>query len=210
MAIKGYWKFEGNSNDYSENGNNGTDTDITYSNSAGVLGQGAGFNGTSSKITASVTGLPTKTAAISIMVWVNLRSQANKKIANRWAYPNSSNSFSWLLDDSTWRTMYGNNEIYASFGTLPLNKKILLTGTWDGTNVNANCKTYVNAVFKNSGSNYMFGTTTEASKLTIGAGNTGASYDGFVDGNIDELKIFSHALNVATIKNEYARVKGFF
>jgi len=43
MAIKGYWRLNGNSNDASGNGNNGTDTNITYSQANGVLNGGAGF-----------------------------------------------------------------------------------------------------------------------------------------------------------------------
>lgn len=45
-----YYKFSGNSND-SANSNNGTDTDISYV--TGKYGQGADFNGTTSKITVA-------------------------------------------------------------------------------------------------------------------------------------------------------------
>jgi hypothetical protein len=47
---KGLWHLNGNSTDSSGNGNNGTDTAITYSLANGKFGQGAGFNGSSSKI----------------------------------------------------------------------------------------------------------------------------------------------------------------
>lgn len=47
---KGLWHLNGNSNDSSGNGKNGTDTNITYSLANGKFGQGAGFNGSSSKI----------------------------------------------------------------------------------------------------------------------------------------------------------------
>jgi len=50
---KGLWHFEGNSNDSSGNTNNGTDTDITYGLAYGKFGQGALFNGASSKIALS-------------------------------------------------------------------------------------------------------------------------------------------------------------
>ena len=42
--------LNGNSNDSSGNANNGSDTNITYSLANGKLGQGAGFNGSSSLI----------------------------------------------------------------------------------------------------------------------------------------------------------------
>lgn len=44
-----YWSLEANSND-SVGSNNGTDTSITYSSGNGKVGNGAGFNGTTSKI----------------------------------------------------------------------------------------------------------------------------------------------------------------
>ncbi len=47
--------LNGNSTDSSGNGNNGTDTAITYGDAYGKFGQGALFNGTSSKITIPAT-----------------------------------------------------------------------------------------------------------------------------------------------------------
>ncbi len=47
-----YYKFQGNSND-EQGSHNGTDTDITYSTGNGRFNQGAGFNGSTSKIQVS-------------------------------------------------------------------------------------------------------------------------------------------------------------
>lgn len=49
-TLSTYQRFEGNSNDSSGEGNNGTDTNITYGTAYGKYGQGALFNGTTSKI----------------------------------------------------------------------------------------------------------------------------------------------------------------
>ena len=46
----GLWHLNGSSADNSGNGNNGTDTAITYGAAYGKFGQGARFNGSSSKI----------------------------------------------------------------------------------------------------------------------------------------------------------------
>ena len=60
--------LNGNSTDSSGNGNNGTDTAITYS--AGKFGQGAGFNGTTSQIIFNpITALQVQ--AFTINAWVN-------------------------------------------------------------------------------------------------------------------------------------------
>src|SRR5690606_35078959 len=47
-ALVAYWKYNGNSNDSSGNGHNGTDTSMTYG--AGQVGDCAIFNGSTSKI----------------------------------------------------------------------------------------------------------------------------------------------------------------
>ena len=66
--------LNGNSTDYSGNNNHGTDTAITYSTANGKFGQGAGFNGSSSKIVvpnASINGLKI-TGAQTWCAWVQL------------------------------------------------------------------------------------------------------------------------------------------
>lgn len=75
--IDGYWKFEGNSND-SVGSNNGSDTTITYSTGNGKIGQGAGFNGSSSLIKkTSPTGLPSGSSDISVCGWARLANTTN-------------------------------------------------------------------------------------------------------------------------------------
>ena len=54
--IVAYYKLDGNSND-SVGTNNGTDTAITYSVANGKINQGAGYNGSTSKITISNTSV---------------------------------------------------------------------------------------------------------------------------------------------------------
>ena len=63
-----YWAFEGSSLD-SIGGASGTDTAIVYSSDAGVVGQGAVFDGASSKIQTLIAG-PTGATPRSISIWV--------------------------------------------------------------------------------------------------------------------------------------------
>lgn len=67
------YHFEGNANDSSGNSNYGTSTSITYSLANGKLGQGAGFNGTTSKIVvadaASIQDI--FAAGGTFMAWIN-------------------------------------------------------------------------------------------------------------------------------------------
>lgn len=66
----GYWKLNGNSNDSSTSANNGTDTSITYSTANSVFGQGAGFNGTTSKINLGNVGI-SGSSTITVSAWIN-------------------------------------------------------------------------------------------------------------------------------------------
>ena len=70
---KSVYHFNGNSNDSTSNQNNGTDTSVTYGASYAKLngGQGANFNGTSSKITRTYANIGT---TISVDTWFNLAS----------------------------------------------------------------------------------------------------------------------------------------
>ncbi len=71
-SIKSYWRLEGNSND-AKASNNGTDTSITYNSGNGKFSQGAGFNGTSSKIAINAARVGANTA-YSIVGWFKTTS----------------------------------------------------------------------------------------------------------------------------------------
>lgn len=49
-GIYAYWKFDSSNSNDSVGSNNGTDTSITYSSGNGKINNGAGFNGSTSKI----------------------------------------------------------------------------------------------------------------------------------------------------------------
>lgn len=73
---KGLWHLNGSSVDSSGNGNNGTDTAITYSQANGKFGQGAGFNGSSSVINVGNAGL-NLTGDFTIAGWMYITSSSN-------------------------------------------------------------------------------------------------------------------------------------
>src|SRR5664280_2692195 len=76
-SLLSYFRMEGDSTDY-WGSNNGTDTAITYNSGNGKVNQGAGFNGSTSKITMS--GCPiTGSGNFSIFVWVKTSSTGARK-----------------------------------------------------------------------------------------------------------------------------------
>ncbi len=73
-----YYHFDGNSTDSSGNGNNGTDTTVTYGRANGRFNEGALFNGTTSLITANglITTLANSTAG-TIGFWAYNQERSN-------------------------------------------------------------------------------------------------------------------------------------
>jgi len=71
---RGLWHLNGSSADSSGNGNNGTDTAITYSLANGKFGQGGSFNGTTScSVIANAASLR-PAGNFTISAWVNCSS----------------------------------------------------------------------------------------------------------------------------------------
>ena len=68
--LKAYWRAEGNSLDETANDHDGTDTAITYGSAYGILGQGASFNGTTSKIVITNHADFRPTGDFSVGGWV--------------------------------------------------------------------------------------------------------------------------------------------
>jgi hypothetical protein len=94
--------LDGNSNDSSGLGNNGTDTAVTYGTAYGKFGQGANFNGTSSEIIIADNASLQITNAFTICYWFSSANltQTNKytfskgnDYANLWEYVNNTIEF---------------------------------------------------------------------------------------------------------------------
>ena len=68
--------LNGNSNDSSGNSNNGTDTDITYGQAYGKFGQGASFNGSSSKISLP-DNFDFGTSGLTVLSWIKTTEETN-------------------------------------------------------------------------------------------------------------------------------------
>lgn len=205
MAIKGYWRLNGNSNDASGNGYNGTDTAITYSQANGRLGQGAGFNGSSSKIT-----LPDSLAfsgAYSVCFMLKMNATGTYSIYDRGGINSgiiikvgtSSQQFSVITTTPL-----------AQYNILPT--KTLTINKWyhiAAVFFNPGMKLYIDAV--EVGSNNSTGTGIRGTTaVTVGVDYTTGSASLWLNGCLDELIVDNVGLTPAKVKNEYARVKGFF
>lgn len=81
MSLKAQYTFEGNANDVSGNGLNGTASSITYSTANGRVGQGAGFAGSSSSNisigTTSSFSYMQNTGVFSVACWIRMSAFAS-------------------------------------------------------------------------------------------------------------------------------------
>jgi len=211
MAIKAYYRFNGNSNDASGGGNNGTDTEISYLLANGKLGNGAGFNGTSSYII-----LPNSAKggnSLTVSAWIRQASAAGVTI-----YSESASAFAVIgitatgqLDVYIKTSTTSFTEFLSIAGVLPPAKWHHVIYAYDSTS--GYLYGYVDSIRvinQYRGGNQSYLNTLGDNAIGIYSYNNHAGRSGYFNGGIDEFKIDNTIWTEARIKNEYARVKGFF
>lgn len=194
-----YYRLEGNSND-AVGTNNGTDTAITYSTGNGKFGQGAGFNGTTSKI-ALGTVPAFNQHAFSISAWVNFTDFTNRTI---FALGNSGNNnpiLSIILTSSTGIELINRDDTAFGLAANPT-FSALSTGTfihfvWTCSTTQSNL--YINGSNVDSRSFSATGTT------TFNTANWGVrqrvANDSFMNGAIDDGALFNRVLTATEVSN---------
>jgi len=204
--IISYWKLDGNSND-AVGSSNGTDTAITYSVPNGKINEGAGYNGTTSKITGSIAQ---PTSAYTVSMWIknggvtvadtNYRlwdtqesSGAGEMTGITFAYnPNRD-----ALGVKNIR-VYHNNGAWANsddLGTTIQDGNFHLVGvTWDGSNA----AFYLDGAAVGGGAYSV--AITNAGHFDIGHGRGTST---FWNGAIDEVGIWSRALSGSEMSQLY-------
>jgi len=203
--IIGYWKMEGDSTDATGNGNNGTDTTITYSTGNGKIGQGAGFNGTSSKISLG-TGLSVAGSAFTIAGWVYVTADLGtfQNVFSKRAA--GGTQYQMHIDPSGYMGFFNGSSTYESSASA------VATGQWVHIALTLSAASsgqlihYVNgsAVITTNSVNLGSGSATTA----VYMGNRYDGNEGFAS-NIDEFGIWSRALSGAEITSLYNSGAGF-
>ena len=204
--LVGLWHLNGNSTDSSGNGNNGTDTDITYSIANGKFGQGAGFNGSTSFIdiannpawTSWTFAIWLKPSSLGSMAIISkdLIGVSNRTFSLELAADGTMSLFSWNTTD----TMYA---VSSSASAVAANQQYLLTGTWDTPNNKLSM--YINGVLANTPATTSGNAKTDSTKITLGRQNTPGKY---FAGSLDEVALFNRALSASEIKKWYTWSKG--
>lgn len=210
MAIKGYWKFNGNSNDYSGNGYNGTDNNVTYLQHLAINGA-AYFNGLNAHISLGVNNLIPTTAGQNIafsFLFNADRAQTgtkyeqcfNLKEGIGFCYDHASSSFKGAaFFCSSVNTYYS-----TGLKNFLQNKWTLICISYDGSYL----KLWVNGVI--SSSVFIGSVARRASSYNNISTNFTQDATAFFSGYQDEIKLYSNGLYNAYCKNEFSRIKGFF
>lgn len=185
-----YYPFDTNSNDLI-NAQNGTDTAISYAN-AGVVGNCATFNGTSSMINiADNDNFSFGTGAFSINFRIypvgNSGYLISKRNASFIEYQSTYNITSGTIILTLFSGGLVGNSIGRTFsGTLIANTWNMVTFTFSGGTSASNIKCYLNATAL-SGTNNVAGTYVSMSNTTAGVilGRLGSAASGYLNGRLD-------------------------
>lgn len=204
---QGLWHFEGNADDTSGNGNNGTVNGATLV--TGRVGNEAySFDGSNDYITAPSALSLQITGNISIAAWIKADSYSQYESIVQYANPGESEANNHLYN-VTWANSGGDIRLFWEYGggnnVITDFNTNLNTGQWyhivvvrDASETKAHL--YVDGTLFGSEtySNNPTGGTT--SQLWIG---TDGGTSGYFDGTIDEVAIWSRDLSSLEVNNLY-------
>lgn len=198
-GLVGYWNFNLNANDISENGNDGVSNGSTFNESAGIFYGAYEFNGINNSINCGNDSSLNPVSSMSISSWVKIDSfkpydspivfkgyyvSYNLYIYNSSDYPNSA----WF-------------NIYSSNGSRETGENNIITaGQWHNIVATYNgtmMKLFVDGVEKSSANyTYQGDVLQVADDVEIGASTFHGDY---LNGTIDEVRIYDRALNQTEI-----------
>ncbi len=207
----GYWRFEGNVNDETRN-NNG----ILYRGSSpgtgtyetGVFEQALRLNGVDEYVNVG-SGSTDITKNITVSAWFNTNKNQRQAIVARGsvnAVPLNQQYNLWLDLPSGYIQFVvsdGGSNYKASTSPffVQMSTWYHAVGIWDGTKVHL----YINGVLKNS-ANASFESMNQRSDNTLIGSKGAGSY--FFNGTLDEVMIYSRALNESEIQQIYCNQGG--
>jgi uncharacterized protein (TIGR02145 family) len=212
-GLVGYWGFNGNANDQSGNGNNGTVNGATLTTDRnGNANSAYSFDGVGNYINIANNVLPTTSTSLTISLWFLSSDNDGHLISDRSGAGNTSK-----YSISTGGTVIGsgceNGNCAGSCGQYLTT--IAPSGTtWNNAvlvkDLSSNvCKIYLNGVLAGTRNNFCY--TNFSSPTAIGRGNSyyAPFADGYVNGKIDDVGIWNRALTEAEITQLYTSASSF-
>jgi len=206
-GLVGWWPFNGNAQDGSGNGNNGslqngvsiTSDRLSNSNSA------YDFDGINDQIEVSNSSSISPNQYVSVNVWIYPRAyEDNKHCVSKGSHINLTyRSFGILGPESNSKAKFfvsnGTNEQgISTFTTLSLNQWHQITGVYDGSSL----KIYVNGALDNQ-LNFTGLINQNSEPLLFGSHKYYSFSDYWFNGKLDDIGIWNRALTPQEITNLY-------
>ena len=208
-GLVGYWPFNGNANDASGNGNDGTVNGATLTTDRFGNSNGAySFDGVNDWIQVA-DNIDLNPTTLTIAAWVKpleYNSMGASMVVNK-GWDQSPGHYDLLLFSSNHKSRFvlGSNIYVETNSAVNLNEWVFLTASISGLNA----KIYLNGVLENSttlNSNNNLGSST--SPLFFGKHDfNGAPY--VFNGKIDDIGIWNHALTQEEIAQLYTPVSTY-
>lgn len=201
-GLVAYWMFDGNANDYSRNGNNGSGTSISAaSDRNSVSNQAYGFNGSSSYVSVpDNTALRLNSTDFTLNAWVKISSYtSNMMLLGKRS--STAGGWGWSITSSGYDFFGPGGGLTSSTGTT-----FISTGTWHMVSVSYKYSTgtlthYVDGVAAGSYSSGFPTPTSVTDALYVGRDDIGPNY--FFNGAIDDVRIYNKLLSATEISNLY-------
>ncbi len=212
-GLVAYYPFDGNANDFSGKGRNGTGYNgVAYE--PGIKGQAASFNGINAYIKARSDGLPNAERSVSLWFFANTIKMPRPVLLGYGGGTGCGTSWFMMLDPAPSPPFYISGhchsyDIWAPYYKQPIGDwyHLVITTSPEGT------KFYVNG--ENVDSNPYFVNNTAVlpgRDLTIGVDVWYQGYGpytdrnvGYFDGKIDELRIYNRALSKDEVLELYRK-----
>jgi hypothetical protein len=201
IANTAYYKLNGNANDSSGNGYNGTASNITYA--AGRFGNAAVFNGSSSKIDLPVLGLGGG-AARSVSAWINTTDNG----ALQFIFGSGTQAVYQVFAIHLTATgkvsvSYSASQLDSVGAPIKNNQWHHIAVTFSGGST-ANTVLYVDGIAQNLTEVGTPGTVNTGNQnYAIGYNSPNPSYPFYFDGSIDQVRIFNSALSAGNVTSLY-------
>lgn len=215
--------LNGNSTDVSGNGNNGTDSLVTYGLSYGKFGQGASFNGTASKIKFADSSSLRPTGAFTFSAWVlktNITtsqfaiifqsfSQNTSLAGIRISQGNLDGQMQFIIGKNTGTTVNVDYKLLGTNFKLVNNIWVNIVCTYNGSNT---MKIYINGNLDNQLTDGFQPVYATVNYVRIGCRQTTpTTVDRFWYGNIDEAFLdVNKEWTSSEIKRYYTYTRAWF
>lgn len=199
-CVVGYWKFEGNCEDSSGEGNDGVNHGATYVD--GKIGQALSFDGASNYVAVPNSPSLSITGEITVEAWI-------KRVhpqPGAWAlifskgHPSAVRNLTiMILDNAKYHVGLGNGAVqyYPSVDVFFSTVWTHMVLTVDAAKV----KVYKDGVLANEDNSQ--GLNVGTSALWLGRPVSGSHF--YYDGALDEVKIYKRALSPGEVAREYER-----